>query len=530
MTELADRNISTALRARVPVFAVETHEEDRILSLLKELSVNPRFPDARKPDDATRPVYGWSLTKGITEIASTGSQVMIPPDLTDPIPALQWFLDWGKTNPDAPAILAMFDPCPAFQKAAYTRLVREAAIALRSRKQNLFLVAPYIDLPTDLRHDVTLTTYPLPSFDELVHLVTVKVDAMRDKDVATDLKQADIETAARALTGMTMMKAEEAMRLAIASTGRFYLEQALPILLQQKAQMCKASGALEYFHTQASWSDIGGLDLLKEYAAKCLRTFEPAAARFGVHRRRGILLVGLPGCGKSLSAKAIAGNRLPLVRFDVGALFGELMGQSERQTRQALSIVDAIDQCVLHIDEVDKTLGTGAGDHDGNTSQRVFGSILTWMEESISHAFVVATANRISVLRPELVRRFDTVFFIDLPDSAARKQILEIHLRKRKQDPTCFDLAKLVRLTEGFVGSEIEQIVEDAVMEAYCSGQQVTIDILIVQAELKQENKLITIMAEELSEMRSWASRARAASSAQATGIRTISAEDAMEL
>jgi ATP-dependent 26S proteasome regulatory subunit len=509
---------------------VETHEEDRILSMLRELSVNPRFPDPRKPDDATRPIYGWSLARGIAEIASTGSQVMIPPDLTDPIAALQWFLDWGKTNIDTPAILAMFDPCPAFAKAIFTRLVREAAIALRSRKQNLFLVAPSIDLPADLRHDVTLITYPLPTFEELVHLVSVKVDTMRDKDVATDLKQVDIETAARALTGMTMMKAEEAMRLAIASTGRFYLEQALPILLQQKAQMCKASGALEYFHTQASWSDIGGLDLLKQYAAKCLRTFEPAAARFGVHRRRGILLVGLPGCGKSLSAKAIAGNRLPLLRLNVGALFGELVGQSERQTRQALSIVDAIDQCVLHVDEIDKGLGESAGDRDGNTSQRVFGTFLTWMEETSSHAFVVATANRISVLRPELVRRFDTVFFIDLPDPISRKQILEIHLRKRKQDPTCFDLAHLVSLTEWFVGSEIEQIVEDAVMEAYCSDQQVTTDILIAQAEQKQGNKLTTIMGEELDEMRQWASRARAASSAQATGIRTVSAEDAMEL
>lgn len=521
MTMEADKRISTALRARVPVIGLETHEEDRVLAMLKELSVNPRYPASRKPDDATRPIIGWSITRGFFGIAMNDTDIPLPPNVTDPIAGLQWFVDWGSTRQDQPMIFTMFDTNPAFSKAAYTRLIREAALALRTRKQTLFLVAPCFNLPTDLTHDVTLITYPLPSVDELTHLVSVKMDAVKELGVATDITTDEaMATIGRALAGMTMMRAEEAIRIAIAATGGFVLQEALPILLDQKASMVRASGALTYQHTQAKWSDIGGLDILKEYAAKSLRSFEPAASTFGVTRRRGILLVGLPGCGKSLSAKAIAGNRLPLVTLDVGALFAELVGQSERQIRQALAIIEAIDRLVLHIDEIDKGLGSTGGERDGNTSQRVFGTLLTWMEETKCHAYVVATANRVELLRPELLRRFDDIFFVAEPDAIARLEILKIHLRKRKQNPAQFDLANLVDATASFTGSELEQICENAVMDAYCDGARpVTDEDLRAQADLKFDCRLALVMADELAHMREWASRARAASSTQAVGI-----------
>jgi ATP-dependent 26S proteasome regulatory subunit len=532
MTIQADKQISTALRARVPVVAVETHEEDRVLAMFKELSVNPRYPAPRKADDATRPAIGWSITRGLFGIAMNSADLTLPPNVTDPIAALQWFMDWGSARPDQHLIFSMFDCNPAFSKAAYTRLIREAAMALRIRKQTLFLVAPYFNLPPDLTHDVTVITYPLPSADELTHIVTVKMEAAKDLGVATDVTTDEaIATVGRALTGMTLMRAEEALRITIAATGAFNLQEALPILLGQKASMVKASGALKYQHTQAQWSDIGGLDLLKEYASKSLRTFEPAASEFGVGRRRGVLLVGLPGCGKSLAAKAIAGNRLPLVTLDVGALFAELVGQSERQVRQALAIVDAIDRLVLHIDEIDKGLGSSGGERDGNTSQRVFGTLLTWMEETESHAYMVATANRVELLRPELLRRFDDIFFVDAPDPTARLEILKIHLRKRKQNPARFDLAHLVGMTAEFTGSELEQVCENAVMEAYCDGARPVTDAdLRTQAELKWDSRLAHIMADELAHMREWASRARAASSTQAVGIHSASHELQVEI
>jgi ATP-dependent 26S proteasome regulatory subunit len=525
MTTGADKQISTALRARVPVVGVETHEEDRVLAMLRELSVNPRYPEPRKPDDATRPVIGWSITRGFFGISMNESDIPLPPDVTDPIAGLQWFLDWGVKKPDQPMIFAMFDTNPAFAKAAYTRLIREAALALRIRKQTLFLVAPYFNLPPDLTHDVTVITYPLPSADELTHLVEIKMDAVRELGVPTDVTTDEaMATIGRALAGMTMMRAEEAVRIAIAATGGFVLQDALPILLDQKASMVRASGALRYQHTQAKWSDIGGLDLLKEYALKSMRSFEPAASEFGVTRRRGVLLIGLPGCGKSLFAKAIAGNRLPLITLDVGALFAEMVGQSERQIRQALAIVEAIDRLVLHIDEIDKGLGSSGGERDGNTSQRVFGTLLTWMEETTCHAYVVATANRIELLRPELLRRFDDIFFVPEPDPIARLEILNIHLRKRKQDPARFDLCSLVDATASFTGSEIEQICENAVMEAYCDGARpVTDKDLREQADLKWDCRLAIVMADELAHMREWATRARAASSTQAVGIQPAS-------
>jgi len=483
-------------------------------------------------------VYAWSITSGIVKMSTTGGvegngqNNENQPDLTDPIAALQWMLEWGKERVNDPAIFVVLDANPFFTSAAFTRLVRDAALILRKRRQNLILVAPYFELPTELTHDVTLVSYPMPTVDELTELVKTKTLAMADQGLEVDLN-GDVGHVAAALAGLTWAKCEEAMRVAIVRTGAFRADEVIPLMLAEKARIISASPALEYFHNKAEWNEIGGLDLLKPYAARAMRSMEPQARAYGVDRRRGLLLVGLPGCGKSLMAKAIAGDRKPLIRLDAGALFGELVGRSEQQTRQALQVIDAVGNAVVWIDEIEKSLGSGGGEGDGGTSQRVLATILTWMEETTSNVYVIATANDIAALRPELVRRFDATFFVDLPDPTARREILDIHLRKRGRDPEALalDLDALVELSDNFTGAEIEQLIAEAIAVAYDTGlPEVTQAEL--EAQARQTMPLLKTMEAEMTKMRQWASRARAASSTQEVGVKATaqSAQEMVEL
>jgi hypothetical protein len=532
--EQNDRRISMALRARVPVIAIETSEEDRILELMRELAVNPRFPDPCRVSDKTRPIFTWSISQGVRLLAgpepSAGHTEQELAKMTDPIAALKWILDaWGEDKRSDPAIFVLLDPVPYLKNAQYARLVRDAAMALKTRKQNLILVAPYLDLPVDLRADVTVLDYPRPTIPELLELVEVKADAMEDHGIEVAVNDGGLVDVARALAGMTTAQAEQAIRMAIVATGHF-ADDCIPLMLADKAAMMAASGALEYFHGQAAWRDIGGLNLLKDYACRAMRSLEPAAREFGVDRRRGILLVGLPGCGKSLTAKAIAGGRMPLIRLDVGALFGELMGQSERQAREALAIIDAVGNCVVWIDEIEKALATGHLDGASSTRQAVLGTLLTWMEETTGNSFIVATANDIGALRPELIRRFDAVFFIDLPNGDERREILAIHLAKRNRNPDHFDLDALIEPTQDLTGAEVEQVVKEALACAYHDGEDdITTEDLVREAG--NVVPLLNTMAEEMARMREWATRARAASSGQTVGIGAkLTAEEVMEL
>ncbi len=420
----------------------------------------------------------------------------------------------------------MADFQPFLSNARVARLLRTAAFAFRKRPQNLILVAPTFDLPPDLQADVTLLDYPLPSLEELQQMVTLKAEQMPDLGIAVDLN-GDILDVARALAGLTYRKAEEAIRKAIVTNGAFD-DGAIGVILAEKARVIRMTGALQYFHQQAGWDDIGGLDLLKSYAARAIRSGEPAAQAFGVDRRRGTLLVGLPGCGKSLTAKALAGGRMPLLRLDVGALFGGLVGQSESQTRQALRVVEAVGRCILWIDEIEKGLASG-GEMDGGTSLRVLGTILTWMEESTAPCYIVATANDIGALRPELVRRFDATFFIDLPDPNARIEIARIHLAKRDRDPDQFDLSAFATATDRFTGAEIEQAIIEAIAAAYeVGGTPITTDDLVREA--RQIVPLMTTMRPQMEAMRTWAKAARAASSTQDVGQKPLSTMELMEL
>jgi SpoVK/Ycf46/Vps4 family AAA+-type ATPase len=324
------------------------------------------------------------------------------------------------------------------------------------------------------------------------------------------------EKVVRALQGLTAVEADAVLAQAVIAL-RHLDTDAIPFILEQKAEIIRSSGALEYYPEQASYDDIGGLDLLKAWCAESEIAFSDAAQEFGVEPDKGVLIVGVPGCGKSLTAKAVAGGSRPLLRLDVGALFGSLVGQSEAQTRNALKVAEAVAPCVLWIDEIEKALGGGGGELDGGTSVRVLGTILTWMEETKAPVFVVATANDIAALRPELIRRFSEVFFVDLPQFEERREILNIHLRKRGRPSKKFNTSQVADATRDFTGSELEKVIQGALRRAFANGaKKVTPDdLLAVAGEMVP---LSTTMKESIEQMREWAMRARPASSRQETG------------
>jgi len=303
----------------------------------------------------------------------------------------------------------------------------------------------------------------------------------------------------------------------------------IPVILDAKAQLIRKSGALEYYAEQATYEEVGGLGLLKAWCCETEVAFSDTAQKYGLESPRGVLIVGVPGCGKSLTAKAIAGGGRPLLRLDVGALFGSLVGQSESQTRNALKVAEAVAPAVLWLDEIEKALGAAGGELDGGTSQRVLGTILTWMEETRSSVFVAATANDIGKLRPELVRRFDEVFFVDLPEPDGRREIVAIHLRKRGRSPENFDLDAIVQATQDFTGSEIEKVIRGALRRAFADGERevTTEDLLAVAGETVP---LVTTMADGVARMREWARRARPASSRQESGHQVSTTRRALEI
>jgi SpoVK/Ycf46/Vps4 family AAA+-type ATPase len=377
----------------------------------------------------------------------------------------------------------------------------------------VILLQPGLEIPADLEKDVAVVDFPLPTAEELWEQVSRFIDNLPD-GVDCDLNGGR-EQVVRALQGLTTVEADAVLAQAVIEQRRLGLD-AIPYILEQKAEIIRKSGALEYFPEQASHDDIGELDLLKAWCRESELAFTDAAAGFGVEPDKGLLIVGVPGCGKSLTAKAAGGGTRPLLRLDVGALFGGLVGQSEAQTRNALKVAEAVAPCVLWIDEIEKALGSAGGDLDGGTNNRVLMTILTWMQESKAPVFVVATANDIGQLRPELIRRFSEVFFVDLPTETGRAEILSIHLQKRGRDAQAFDVAKVAAETTEFTGSEMEKVVQAGLRKAFARGEELATEHLVEVAQTMVP--LATTMSAGIAQMREWAARARPASSRQQTG------------
>ena len=327
------------------------------------------------------------------------------------------------------------------------------------------------------------------------------------------LNETGLERLAQAAVGLSRSQANRAFAKALVGDTALD-DRDINLVLEEKKNVVRESGALEFYAPGEGGDDVGGLEVLKVWLRLRERALSPEAKAYGLPAPKGVALIGIPGTGKSLTAKMIASQwRLPLLRLDVGAVFGSLVGESEEKIRQALRLAELVAPCVMWIDEIEKSLASGG--LDGGTSQRVFSTILTWMQEKDKPVFVVATANDVSALPPELLRRgrFDEIFFLDLPTSEEREQIINVHLRKRKRNPANFAVDEIVAHSEGFVGAEIEQAIIDALYLAFDEeGREVgTADILSSLSKLVPLSKS---QHERIAALRSWLvdGRARSAS------------------
>jgi len=363
-----------------------------------------------------------------------------------------------------------------------------------------------LTLPADLEPLVSIIELPQPTLEEYYDYVrAVLTEIATFRAVKIDLDSRGVSELLQGLSGLSFFDVRRIITRAVVDDGRLSRED-LPLVIDAKKRILERSGVLEFHPHDRTMADVAGLENLKSWLRKRHRAFTDASAakRFGLEPPKGLLLLGVQGCGKSLTAKAIANEwQLPLVRLDPGTLFTKYLGESERNFRKAVSVAESLAPVVLWIDEIEKALAQG--DSDGGTSQRIFGSFLHWMAEKKKNVFVIATANDISRLPAEVLRkgRFDEIFFLDLPDVGARRAVLDVHLRRRRRDPATFDLAAIADATEGFSGAELEQLIVAGLYASFAEG--VELDTAELLREAAATRPLSVTMSESITQLRAWA-------------------------
>jgi AAA+ superfamily predicted ATPase len=487
------------VRARYPLVYLVTWEEQRVHDILEEL--------ARAHG---KHLIEWSSHRGLRRADRTRTSVELEP-VKEPIKALDAI---GKLTEPSLVVLKDFHAC--FDEPAVVRAVRELGQQLKGSFSTVVFVSPTLKIPVELEKDISILDVPLPTFADLRNLLREIVKVIRAQGrVKIELSNADGEALVRAAQGLTLVEAENAFAKAIADDNRLGADD-IQLVLDEKKQILRKSGLIEYISTDETMGSVGGLEYLKIWLDRRTHAFTDEARQFGLPEPKGLLMLGVQGCGKSLTAKAIASRwRLPLLRLDMGRIFAGFIGSSEENVRKAIRIAEGVAPAVLWIDEIEKGLGGsgGGGDSDGGTTARVFGALLTWMQEKTAPVFIVATANRIVDLPPELLRkgRFDEIFFIDLPSRSERADIFEIHLRRRGRDPVQFDVSELAVRSEGFSGAEIEQAIVAALYQAFETRGALT--QAHVLAALAETRPLSATMREDIERLREWAqTRTRAAS------------------
>ncbi|HVY71121.1 MAG TPA: AAA family ATPase [Verrucomicrobiae bacterium] len=496
--------IETLIRARYPILYIVSSEEARVQGLVTEIAHRRQ-----------KRVWEWSCTNGLVPGGtSIQSQKTRGNPSKDPLVALDQVIDQVE-----PAIFLFKDLHPYLTKSNITviRKLKEIALQLKNSLKTIILVSPTLEIPVELEKEVTMLNFPLPDREELRALLDRIVQEIKQfKQVQIDLDDVGTERLLQAALGLTLNEAENVFAKIIVKDQRLSGED-INEVFAEKQQIIRKSGLLEYYSTTETFSDIGGLDLLKDWLQKRAAAFTEDARAFGLPAPKGILLLGVQGCGKSLCAKAVSCQwQLPLLRFDMGRMFGSLVGSSEENVRRAIAVAESVAPAILWVDEIDKAFAgsQGSGTSDGGTTARVFGTFLTWLSEKTAPVFVVASANNIAQLPPELMRkgRLDELFFVDLPAVTEREEIFRIHLAKRGRDPRHFDAAQLAALAENYSGAEIEQAIISALYDAFYASRDVTQEDLV--ESLRQTVPLSRTMAEQINQLRSWArGRARSASS-----------------
>ena len=501
-----DQTLDQAFKARLPLLYVETSEEMRLHDAVARVAEGLRKP---------RGLWSWTTSVGLvdpdgTTIANT----------TNPVRALDHALG---VDDDA---VFLFCDLHAFLGAehrpgdpAVIRRIREVAADFRGSEQSktLMISAPVRAIPPEIDKVTTLLEFPLPGRTELRALLDSMIHSNADGGVKVDADEQDLEQLVQAALGLTMLEAENALARAMVDDARLSKDD-VAIVLEEKRQTVRKAGLLEFVESHTDLDKIGGLNNLKRWLGRRDGAWLSKAEDYGLPAPKGVLITGVPGCGKSLTAKATAASwGVPLLRLDIGRVFSGLVGSSEQNLRTAIATAEATAPCILWVDEIEKGFSgntAGAGQLDSGTSARVFGYFLTWMQEKTKPVFVVATANNIDALPPEFMRkgRFDEIFFVDLPTHAEREQIWAIQLAKNATDANGLaafandpaTLATLATASADFSGAEIEQAVVGAMYEGFAHDRAVTADDLALAVSTTVP--LAVTQAERIAAIRKWAS------------------------
>lgn len=498
--------VGVLIRARYPLIYVVSWEEERVILMLNNIA-----------SDTEKRLIIWSTTEGFTD--STGK--VIDAEAVDPFTALNYIIEYSR-----PAIFILKDFHPFMKDPVVIRRLRDLKTHLNKLRKTCFIVSPVLTVPTELEKLVTVIDFNLPEIELLDTILQGIIEPLENNPkVDVELKDEEREKVLKSALGLTIDEAENVFAKSLVQAKCFDPT----IIVKEKEQIIKKTEILEFYHTVDKLESVGGLESLKNWILKRSKGFTEKAKEYGLPFPKGLMLIGIAGCGKSLTAKAIASLwNLPLLRLDIGKLFGGIVGESERNMRKAIKISESVSPCILWIDEVEKGFSgiQSSGQTDAGTTARVFGTFITWLQEKEDPVFVIATANDVSQLPPELLRkgRFDEIFFVDLPSQNEREEIFKIHLEKRNRKPRKFDLKTLTSLTKGFSGAEIEQVIIEAMFEAFSEEREVeTTDIL---NSIEETVPLSRLMKDEISSLRTWSkSRARFASVAEQEEVAQIDIE-----
>ena len=495
--------LSMLFRARFPYIYITTWEEERAVSLVKKIASSEKL--IRIPRD----VYVWTQTNGFVlnrqKIDGTNS----------PDKAIDFIKECNKN-----AVFVMCDFHVYFgvkgRQVDYNvvRRLRDNIGNLKTSKyrKNVIFIASELLIPETMQKEITIVDMPLPSLEE----IKSKFDKMITQNKQIDTSKLDEngkERICKAALGLTLQEAENAFALAMVNDGKIDGED-LSTILSEKMQVIKKTGILEFINTDIKIADVGGLENLKNWLRKRNNSWSESAKKYCLPAPKGVLITGVPGCGKSLTAKAMsAAWQLPLLKLDFGKIFSGIVGSSEENMRKAIKTAEAVAPSILWVDEIEKSLSGLNSNGDSGTSSRIFGTFLTWMQEKTAPVFVIATANNISSLPAELLRkgRFDEIFFVDLPTQRERQEIFKLHLSKRLKDKDVAsklevndDLYKqLAQMTEGFVGAEIEQVVITALYEAFFNNRPLEFSDLT--NTIKNVVPLSVTQKEQILSIRQWA-------------------------
>jgi len=499
------QELEVLIQAQYPLIYLLTSEEERAEESLASM-VRHRTPPRR--------LFSWTVTRGLVEYGQP--RHVTQHNTQSPQPALQWVIDQKD-----PGVFVFKDLHDFLDNAEVRRWLRDAVSALRHTHKTIILMSPIQVIPPELEKEVVVVEFNLPTAQELGRVLQRQLESMsRPGKPPVTLTESTREKLISAALGLTLDEAEKVYRKAVVMAGRLS-EAEVDIVLSEKQQLIRRNGILEYLEVDETIEAVGGLQELKHWLNQRSEAFSERARQYGLPQPKGLLILGVPGCGKSLIAKTAAHLwGLPLLRLDLGRVYdGSTVGKSEANLRAALRTAESISPAILFIDELDKAFGGagGSADSDGGTSSRIFASFLTWMQEKKSPVFVMATANRIERLPSEFLRkgRFDEIFFVDLPTIEERIDIFRIHLQKRRSDISRFDLHQLAKTCEGFSGAEIEQVLIAAMYESFAQHREFTqLDIL---AATKATQPLSRTMTEQVTALREWAQqRARPAAASVA--------------